>query len=172
MEIVKFLSMLDEEDILNMLLPYMIPIIYIIVILIVVRNVKRRVKDSKNSSLSSKYGQSDIVRKAMTSSAKAPTDTMVKKPVNNSSSLSSGSRLHGDTIAIKNISGQKGLSLMDDRSSDWLATQLREEAKAMVRVSDMFQLKQQHSNNCDAEFIRRFHESNCDAYGIDDGTKK
>jgi hypothetical protein len=67
---------------------------------------------------------------------------------------------------------KNGLSLTDDRKSDWLARQLREEAAAMVVISDMFQLKNQHVNNCDAEFIKRFHESNCDAYGIDDGIKK
>lgn len=61
------------------------------------------------------------------------------------------------------------LTLKDDRSSDWMAKQLREEAVAMSRVSDMFQLKQCHMNNCDAEFIRRFHESSCDADGIDNG---
>ena len=68
------------------------------------------------------------------------------------------------TLKIEN-----SLTLKDDRSSDWMAKQLREEAAAMTRVSDMFQLKQTHMNNCDAEFVRRFHESACDAGGIDDG---
>ena len=53
----------------------------------------------------------------------------------------------------------EGIILKDDRNNDWLAMQLREEAKARVRVSDMFQMKIEHSNKCDAEFIRRFHES-------------
>jgi hypothetical protein len=65
-----------------------------------------------------------------------------------------------------------GMTLQDDRNSDWMAMQLREEARAMARVSEMFKLKQQHMNNCDAEFIKRFHESSCDANGIDDGTHK
>ncbi|HCM92413.1 MAG TPA: hypothetical protein DIS78_07610 [Lachnospiraceae bacterium] len=64
---------------------------------------------------------------------------------------------------------ENSLTLKDDRSSDWMAKQLREEAVAMARVSDMFQLKQDHKNNCEAEFIRRFHESACDADGIDNG---
>ncbi len=66
----------------------------------------------------------------------------------------------------------EGIILKDDRNNDWLAMQLREEAKARVRVSDMFQMKIEHSNKCDAEFIRRFHESNCDANGIDTGASK
>lgn len=65
-----------------------------------------------------------------------------------------------------------GMILRDDRNNDWLACQLREEAKARVRMSDMFQMKIEHMNKCDAEFIRRFHESNCDAEGIDTGTRK
>ena len=77
--------------------------------------------------------------------------------------------------AAKNRSSYKsdnGLTLKDDRNSDWLARQLRDEEKAMRNISDMFQLKQEHANKCDAEFIRRFHESYCDADGIDDGIQK
>ncbi len=62
--------------------------------------------------------------------------------------------------------------LMDDKNNDWLAHQLREEAKAKARMSDMFQLKMEHLNKCDAEFIKRFHESSCDADGIDTATRK
>lgn len=65
-----------------------------------------------------------------------------------------------------------GMTLMDDRANDWMAKQLKDEAIAMVKVSDMFNIKQEHANKCDAEFIRRFHESTCDAEGIDDGTHK
>lgn len=65
-----------------------------------------------------------------------------------------------------------GVILKDDKNNDWLAQQLREEAKAKVRMSDMFQLRYEHMNKCDAEFIKRFHESNCDAEGIDTGDKK
>ena len=71
-----------------------------------------------------------------------------------------------------NLKDQQGMTLKDDRSNDWMARQLRDEAIAMVKVSDMFKLKQSHSSNCDAEFIRRFHESNCDAEGIDNGIPK
>ena len=67
---------------------------------------------------------------------------------------------------------QESLSMKDDRTNDWMARQLRDEALAMTKVSDMFMLKQSHMNNCDAEFIRRFHESSCDAEGIDNGSRK
>ena len=64
-----------------------------------------------------------------------------------------------------------GMILCDDRNNDWLAKQLREEVKARARMSDMFQMKIEHANKCDAEFIRRFHESECDANGIDIGER-
>lgn len=70
-----------------------------------------------------------------------------------------------------NLKSQESMTLKDDRSNDWMAKQLRDEALAMARVSDMFKLKQSHMSNCDADFIKRFHESNCDANGIDNGLK-
>lgn len=67
----------------------------------------------------------------------------------------------------KNRNTGDGMILKDDRNNDWLAGQLREEARAKARISDMFQMKIDHANNCEAEFIKRFHESVCDAEGID-----
>ncbi len=59
--------------------------------------------------------------------------------------------------------------MMEDRNNDWLAKQLRDESRSREIVSEMFQLKMHHQNNCDAEFIKRFHSSKCDASGIDNG---
>lgn len=78
----------------------------------------------------------------------------------------------GSNLRAPDKKSDNGTILKDDRNNDWLAMQLREEAKARVRMSDMFQMKIQHSNKCDAEFIKRFHESNCDANGIDTGVSK
>lgn len=78
----------------------------------------------------------------------------------------------GSNLRAPDKRSDNGTILKDDRNNDWLAMQLREEAKARVRMSDMFQMKIQHSNKCDAEFIKRFHESNCDANGIDNGVSK
>ena len=76
------------------------------------------------------------------------------------------------TVPVKTAKDSAGMILKDDKTNDWLARQLRDEARAMNVLSDMFQLKAEHSNSCDAEFIRRFHESNCDTHGVDDGTRK
>lgn len=151
--------------------PFIFFVFYFIVILLIIRRFKGRINKTSPRDVSSGYGQSDIVRKAMSKASKTPTDTLMNRPVN-ALSFSNEGRPADDRLRLKNSSGKKGLSLMDDRSSDWLATQLREEARAMVKVSAMFQLKEHHANNCDAEFIKRFHESNCDAGSVDDGLKK
>ena len=76
------------------------------------------------------------------------------------------------TYPVKQTARKSATTLKDNKYDDWLARQLMEENRALAKVSDMFQLKQSHTNKCEAEFIKRFHESNCDAGGIDDGEKK
>ncbi|MCR5509265.1 MAG: hypothetical protein K6F34_11350 [Lachnospiraceae bacterium] len=80
----------------------------------------------------------------------------------------------GVTPRVVNTQGSndRGMILKDDINNDWLAMQRREEARAVARISDMFQLKLEHSAKCESEFIRRFHESNCDAEAIDSGIRK
>ena len=41
------------------------------------------------------------------------------------------------------------------------------ERKAYRQVSEMFELKAYHANQCEAEMLKRFHEENCDAERID-----
>lgn len=55
----------------------------------------------------------------------------------------------------------------EDRRGDWLARQMEDERQAQRRVSEMFQLKMQHKYNCDAEMLKQFHESHCDANSVD-----
>lgn len=43
---------------------------------------------------------------------------------------------------------------MEDRQNDFLAKQLREERQKKVDIDSMFQLRQSHFNNCDAEYIK------------------
>ncbi len=75
-------------------------------------------------------------------------------------------------VPVRQTKTGSGMILKDDKANDWLARQLREEARAMTMISDMFQLKIDHRNSCEAEFVKRFHESNCDVHGIDDGNRK
>ncbi len=60
----------------------------------------------------------------------------------------------------------------EDRKGDWLARQMAEERVAQKRMSEMFQLKMEHRYNCEAEMMKQFHESACDAGGIDNGEHK
>ena len=78
------------------------------------------------------------------------------------------SKKKGKTGASKNTvtDGKKSVG-KDDLSSDWLAKQLKEEAVSKRKVSEMFELKYEHSKSCEAEFIRRFHASQCDSGGVD-----
>lgn len=61
---------------------------------------------------------------------------------------------------------------MEDRHSDWLAKQLRCEQQAQIVVSDMFQLRQEHSNHCDADLIREEHSRSCQQEQTYQGTTK
>lgn len=126
-------------------------VIWLFVIgMILLTTVRRAKRISGNTARNSSFVSADRLY-----AAKKPSTRNIKSPIR------SNSRNVGD-----------GMILKDDKNNDWLALQLREEAKAKVRMSDMFQLKADHLNKCDAEFIKRFHESNCDADGIDTGTKK
>lgn len=59
----------------------------------------------------------------------------------------------------------QGMALEDDEH-DWLAREMREEAQAYRRVSEMFQMKMSHAANCQAEALRLEHEANCDAAAL------
>ena len=54
-------------------------------------------------------------------------------------------------------------NIKDNRENDWLAKQLRAEQASQEVISDMFQLKREHLNNCEADYIKREHANNCDA---------
>ncbi len=60
----------------------------------------------------------------------------------------------------------------EDRRNDWLARQMAEERIAARRMSEMFQLKQEHHYNCEAEMLRQFHEVRCEANEVDNGEHK
>ncbi|MCR4806487.1 MAG: hypothetical protein K5857_02315 [Lachnospiraceae bacterium] len=111
------------------------------------------------------------IKKKVGTQGRRNTGNRDNSAVNNFSEMVSHYNSVNKRTAV-NLKEQQGMTLRDDRSNDWMARQLRDEAIALVKVSDMFKLKQSHLNNCDAEFIKRFHESNCDAGGIDDGTHK
>ncbi|MCR5268500.1 MAG: hypothetical protein K6E16_08290 [Lachnospiraceae bacterium] len=60
----------------------------------------------------------------------------------------------------------------EDRKNDWLARQMAEEKICERRVSEMFQLKLEHRYSCEAEMMKQFHHSACEAAGVDTGEHK
>ncbi len=58
-------------------------------------------------------------------------------------------------------------TLMENRSSDWLATELREERQALYRVNSMFGQQMEHRQICDARMLKEYHLEHCGAEGID-----
>ncbi len=58
-------------------------------------------------------------------------------------------------------------TLMENRSSDWLATELREERQALYRTNAMFGQQMEHKQICDARMLKEYHLEHCSADGID-----
>lgn len=82
--------------------------------------------------------------------------------------LSGGTAGSAQVVNVKNRTTLAALSAsMENRGNDWLARQLAEERIIKRKMSDMFELKSQHSRNCDAADNRARHMANCDARGID-----
>ena len=63
-------------------------------------------------------------------------------------------------------------TLMENRDSDWLAEELREERRALYRTNAMFGQQMEHKQICDARMLKEYHLDHCSAGGIDTGTMK
>lgn len=92
------------------------------------------------------------VRVPQTAPGTQPQRTAYQQPVKRESGIS--------THMTKEKINRAG---WEDRKHDWLARQMAEERTAKRRVSEMFQLKEEHKYNCEAEMLRQFHESHCEA---------
>lgn len=84
------------------------------------------------------------------------------------------SELRGGTAGSSEVVNQRSRTTlaalsatMENRGNDWLARQLSEERIVKKKMSDMFDLKQQHAADCDAEYNKMAHANNCDANGVD-----
>ncbi|MCR4787510.1 MAG: hypothetical protein K5888_02890 [Lachnospiraceae bacterium] len=60
-------------------------------------------------------------------------------------------------------------TLMENRESDWLAEELREEKRALYRANIMFGQQMEHRQICDAKMLKEYHLEHCSAGGIDTG---
>lgn len=90
-----------------------------------------------------------------------PRSTGVSEGMRGGTSGSAGARKKGE-MSVRYT--------MEDRQHDWLAKQLAEERIAKKKMSEMFSLKQEHLNDCDARQNRNLHNRHCDAQGVDTAT--
>ncbi|MBQ0027817.1 MAG: hypothetical protein KBS96_04365 [Lachnospiraceae bacterium] len=157
----------------------------IVLIFIVIRIVKKTQNDASTINRPTNPGASaraDIKSTASTISVANATpvsgENQMQRVVkaNNTSIKNSGVNkdlrggTQGSNQVVNNRSRTTITSLsasMENRGNDWLAKQLAEERIAKKRMSDMFNLKQQHEDNCDAARNRAMHYNNCDAGGVD-----
>ena len=95
----------------------------------------------------------------------------VNKPAKGTPKTTGVSReMRGGTTGSADInrnSEGKSFRAMEDREHDWLARQLAYEKSAKYRMSEMFDIRKAHADNCAAEKNRQLHERNCDVDGID-----
>lgn len=62
----------------------------------------------------------------------------------------------GSLLRSEGMSTLAETFMRDDRKNDWLARQMREEAK-ILRRGDLMDLGASHAANCDAETLRKYH---------------
>lgn len=144
------------NDILNILSSFIIPCVWI---LIIVSAIKRAQKNSKNrGSINKPPTKQQMPDRSIN-------NTTIKRniPVNNiQKPVAVPKPTHRISARLDNS--------LEDRNSDWLSQQKQEEKVSMFNMSEMFGLKINHMNNCDAEALRREHIKVHETHGIDSGT--
>lgn len=136
----------------------MVVLVYAIMIVSVVARIKKKKKDASESAGSNK-GLGNVG--AMIKAANGGNTVMQGRTISNS-------RRNKSAGVNKHMAREKmNIRGWEDRNGDWLARQMDDERQAQRKVSEMFQLKMQHRNNCEAEMLKQFHESHCDADSVD-----
>ena len=139
---------------------------YLVFIFVIVRAVKRTARANKGT----RRREADALREAIKSAGVSVNQSQLVRQNNGWTNRSSNRSVNNRDNRSQYRALNAGQRLRDDLDNDWLAKQLREEAKAKQYVTDMFQLKNSHSMNCDARSLRDYHADNCDAEGIDTAT--
>ena len=133
-------------------------IVWLTVVLSVLKIVRKSVKSSQERS-----GQAPA-KPQYRQAAGRPSRSVYKD------SVSSGMRkpLSMPSRGAGKLSlGSDGV-LMEDRNNDWLAKQIRDEQRVLMR-GDMTDLGAVHDRACAADQLKMYHMNECDADGIDNG---
>lgn len=101
----------------------------------------------------------------------------MQKSVNNMQHIKASGvnkELRGGTAGSTQVVNQRSKTTlaalsasMENRGNDWLARQLAEERAVKKRMSDMFDMRQEHQASCEAASVRQMHQENCDAHNVD-----
>lgn len=127
-------------------------LIYAFVIIAIVSKLKKKKARKDNGGTGQK--------------AAAPASAPMRVPVN--PPVKTPVRRRTNSGVNKHMAREKtNIREWEDRRNDWLARQMDDERQAQKRVSEMFYLKMEHKYNCEAEMLKQFHSSRCDADGID-----
>ena len=126
-------------------------LIYVFAIIAIISKIKKKAQNKDSGA-----GQKPAA--PVSAPMRVPVNPPVKTPV----------RRRTNSGVNKHMAREKtNIREWEDRRNDWLARQMDDERQAQRRMSEMFQLKMEHRYNCDAEMLKQFHESRCDAGGID-----
>lgn len=131
-------------------------LVYAIIIFVIISKVKKKTGADAKSNVGKQVSKIDTP-------AYKNVDRNVDRNVNRAaykSNRSSGVNKH---MARE----RANIKEWEDRRNDWLARQMDDERQAKKRMSEMFQLKMEHRYNCEAEMLKQFHESHCDADDVD-----
>lgn len=150
---------------------------YIVIITLIVRRF--RLRGERNSSTSRKPVQrvdmvdtsADSVSRPVQNQSTTPVQSQPVAPVRPPQTAAGTQRMPAYQQPVKRENGISSHMTKEkinrggweDRKHDWLARQMAEERVAKKRMSEMFQLKEEHKYNCEAEMLRQFHESHCEA---------
>ena len=143
-------------------------IVWVAVILVIVFRVVK--KKSPGSTRGQGGGNPDAVVDGNFTGASHPTasaDKSYKPPMGGSLNVYQGGA-SGKTMRAERATH----TLMENRNSDWLAEELRDEKRALYRINAMFGQQMEHKQICDARMLKEYHLEHCSAGGIDTGTMK
>ena len=128
---------------------------YIMIILIVIKKLKNRTGTSAIQKVEKKI---NTVDRNINKNISKTVDVSAYKAAGRNKAAGVNKHMARERSNVKQ---------WEDRRNDWLAGQMNDERQAQRRVSEMFQLKMEHRYSCEAEMLKQFHESHCDADDVD-----
>ena len=152
-------------------------IVYVVIIMFIWRMIAAQKKNinSQTDLVKNRQTVAKAAKSGMHPDAKNyfPPEQSIAK---HATRKSKNSGVHPDMAVKVPVStmkeGKISSSLRDDRNNDWLACQMRFERNSLSSLRDMFGFRMEGRGMSDAELLREFHASHCDANKIDRANAK